>query len=287
MLKKPAPRRRRQKSNGGMTEPILREYSSPDDKASILHHHREWSESSSHNNVERLQRLEFEIPEVVATSTAIEAGDVLDNSCGATSRTAQSEQSKALNVALHACWKLCCTSMESTLENSIGFAEPRRQREQARRECWRFCQQLYGLRDSRDPYLLRPMIKQCRDFCQALLDTKPDNEGWPLRVSFELNNHLFETRISSPPEPFDERLLGSYTELCRRLMQPVSDSKADFDANLWNCWCLVEVLLNMRQSNILEGIPGASERSYGPIRSISLDFGPRICKFSSVPTIRE
>ena len=118
MLKKPAHQRRRQKSDGGMTEPILREYSSPDDKASMLQHHREWSESSSHTNVERLQRLECDDPEVVAASTAIEAGDGLDNSCGATSRTAQSEESKALNVVLDACWKLCCTSMELTLENS-------------------------------------------------------------------------------------------------------------------------------------------------------------------------
>lgn len=73
-----------------------------------------------------------------------------------------------------------------------------------------------------------------------------------LRVSFELNNHLFNTHDRNLPEAFRERTLDFYITLCHRLMKQRSDQTAETDSLLRACWSLAEMLFSLRQ-NRLEG----------------------------------
>lgn len=73
-----------------------------------------------------------------------------------------------------------------------------------------------------------------------------------LRVSFELNNHLFNTHDRNLPEAFRERTLDFYITLCHRLMKQRSDLAEETDKLLRACWSLAEMLFSLRQ-NRLEG----------------------------------
>jgi hypothetical protein len=92
----------------------------------------------------------------------------------------------------------------------------------------------------------------CRDFCQALFDIrqrKDETADSVLRVSFELNNHLYSAQDSrNLPEAFRERTLDFYITLCHRLMKQRGDQAEETDQLLRACWSLAEMLLSLRQN---------------------------------------
>lgn len=128
--------------------------------------------------------------------------------------------------------------------------------EQAWKACWKLCQNLYNTRQDVGPNAFshnssRPTLDLCRDFCQALFEVRVrDNETADsvLRVSFELNNHLFNTHDRSLPEAFRERTLDFYITLCHRLMKQKSRMAEETDSLLRACWSLAEMLFSLRQN---------------------------------------
>lgn len=79
-----------------------------------------------------------------------------------------------------------------------------------------------------------------------------------LRVSFELNNHLYNTHDRSLPEPYSERTLDFYITLCHRLMKQRNRMAEETDDLLRACWSLAEMLFSLRQ-NKREGKPPNEE----------------------------
>ena len=79
-----------------------------------------------------------------------------------------------------------------------------------------------------------------------------------LRVSFELNNHLFNTHDRTLPEAFRERTLDFYITLCHRLMKQRTRLGEETDALLRACWGLAEMLFSLRQ-NKRDGKPADEE----------------------------
>ena len=123
--------------------------------------------------------------------------------------------------------------------------------EQAWKTCWKLCQNLYDNREDATPGHIRPTLDLCRDFCQALFEVRVrDNEAADsvLRVSFELNNHLYNTHDRSLPEAFRERTLDFYITLCHRLMKQNSRLAEETDSLLRACWSLAEMLFSLRQN---------------------------------------
>ncbi|KFX89879.1 hypothetical protein V490_06772 [Pseudogymnoascus sp. VKM F-3557] len=164
----------------------------------------------------------------------------------------------ALKTALHECWTLCNTlaSLSSIhRERIFSFSGTGDTHEKAWKCCWRLCQKLYDNRDDHHDFQCRPTLDLCREFCQALFDVRERNNDIAdsvLRVSFELNNHLFNTHDRNLPEAFRERTLDFYITLCHRLMKQRSDNTAETDSLLRACWSLAEMLFSLRQ-NRLEG----------------------------------
>ena len=123
--------------------------------------------------------------------------------------------------------------------------------EQAWKTCWKLCQNLYDSREDPTSSHVRPTLDLCRDFCQALFEVRVrENEAADsvLRVSFELNNHLFNTHDRSLPEAFRERTLDFYITLCHRLMKQNSRLAEETDSLLRACWSLAEMLFSLRQN---------------------------------------
>lgn len=163
---------------------------------------------------------------------------------------------RQLKAALSECWTLCNTLANLSLLhrerlfNFGGHGGPPNQ-EQAWKACWKLCQNLYETRDDNFISYVRPTLDLCRDFCQALFEVRVrDNETADsvLRVSFELNNHLFNTHDRSLPEAFRERTLDFYITLCHRLMKQKSRLAEETDSLLRACWSLAEMLFSLRQS---------------------------------------
>ncbi len=123
--------------------------------------------------------------------------------------------------------------------------------EQAWKTCWKLCQNLYDSRDDTTSTHVRPTLDLCREFCQALFEARVrDNEAADsvLRVSFELNNHLYNTHDRNLPEAFRERTLDFYITLCHRLMKQNSRLAEETDSLLRACWSLAEMLFTLRQN---------------------------------------
>ena len=113
------------------------------------------------------------------------------------------------------------------------------------------CQKLYDSRDEDHETHVRPTLDLCRDFCQALFDVrqrKDEVADSVLRVSFELNNHLYNTHDRNLPEAFRERTLDFYITLCHRLMKQRNELAEETDALLRACWGLAEMLFSLRQN---------------------------------------
>lgn len=122
--------------------------------------------------------------------------------------------------------------------------------EDAWRSCWRLCQKLYDTRDDDFALQVNPTLDLCRDFCQALFEVRvcdSDLTDSVLRVSFELNNHLYNTHDRNLPDAFRERTLDFYITLCHRLMKQRTRLTAT-DSLLSACWTLAEMLFSIRQS---------------------------------------
>lgn len=170
----------------------------------------------------------------------------------------------ALKTALNECWTLCNTlaSLSSIhRERIFSYSGTGDAHEKAWKCCWKLCQKLYESRDDNHEFHVRPTLDLCRDFCQALFDIrqrKEDVDDSVLRVSFELNNHLYNTHDRTLPEAFRERTLDFYITLCHRLMKQRNELAEETDALLRACWSLAEMLFSLRQSRS-EGKPADEE----------------------------
>jgi len=169
----------------------------------------------------------------------------------------------ALKIALGECWTLCNTLAGlSSLHRRRTFRSAKSPDgcERAWKSCWQLCQKLYDERDG-DVHEVSPILNLCRDFCQSLFEVRQkDSEigDSVLRVSFELNNHLFNTQDRSLPEAFPERTLDFYITLCHRLMKQRNAMVEETDSLLRCCWSLAEMLFSLRQ-NRREGKPPSEE----------------------------
>jgi hypothetical protein len=172
-----------------------------------------------------------------------------DFAAGLTSKEAEIN---ALRDALAECWTLC-----NTLAN-LSYIHRERllksysddMQEDAWRSCWRLCQKLYDTRDDDYASQIHPTLDLCRDFCQALFEARTrdaDVSDSVLRVSFELNNHLYNTHDRNLPDAFRERTLDFYITLCHRLMKQRT-RMTETDSLLSACWTLAEMLFSIRQS---------------------------------------
>ena len=170
----------------------------------------------------------------------------------------------ALKLALSECWTLCNTLAGlSYIHRDRAFKSARKNdgRELAWKSCWKLCQQLYETREEDFATQVRPTLDLCREFCQSLFEVRQrenDVADSVLRVSFELNNHLFNTHDRTLPEAFRERTLDFYITLCHRLMKQRTRLGEDTDALLRACWSLAEMLFSLRQ-NKREGKPADEE----------------------------
>ncbi|KAH8813323.1 hypothetical protein F5884DRAFT_333331 [Xylogone sp. PMI_703] len=164
------------------------------------------------------------------------------------------EEVKALLTALNECWTLCNTlaSLSSIhRERIFSYSGTGDAHEKAWKCCWRLCQKLYDSKDEDQDFQVGPTLDLCREFCQALFDVRQRMDEVTdsvLRVSFELNNHLFNTHDRTLPEAFRERTLDFYITLCHRLMKQRSELAEETDSLLRACWGLAEMLFSLRQN---------------------------------------
>lgn len=164
------------------------------------------------------------------------------------------EEINALKAALHECWTLCNTlaSLSSIhRERIFSHSGTGDAHEKAWKCCWMLCQKLYDSRDDEHDLHVTSTLDLCREFCQALFDVRQRNDEIAdgiLRVSFELNNHLFNTHDRNLPEAFRERTLDFYITLCHRLMKQRSELAEETDSLLRACWSLAEMLFSLRQN---------------------------------------
>jgi hypothetical protein len=161
----------------------------------------------------------------------------------------------SLKAALSECWTLCNTlaNLSSThRERIFSFSGSGDVQEQAWKSCWRLCQNLYESRDEDHSSQVRPTLELCREFCQALFEARQRGDEITdsiLRVSFELNNHLYNTHDRNLPDAFRERTLDFYLTMCHRLMKQRTSLPEETDALLRACWSLAELLFSLRQNN--------------------------------------
>ncbi|KAI9785920.1 MAG: hypothetical protein M1839_008186 [Geoglossum umbratile] len=159
-----------------------------------------------------------------------------------------------LNTALGECWTLCNTLAGLSSihrERIFNYPGTRSVQEQAFKCCWKLCVKLYENREEDLDIMVRPTLDLCRDFCQSLFEIRQRDDEVAdsvLRVSFELNNHLYNTHDRNLPEAFRERTLDFYITLCHRLMKQRGKLVAETDTLLQACWSLAEMLFSLRQN---------------------------------------
>jgi hypothetical protein len=174
---------------------------------------------------------------------------------GQDASTSREQEVAALRTALSECWTLCNTLANlssSHRKRTFQVAGRQEQQESAWLSCWRLCQQLYYARDEEHNSQTTPTLELCRDFCQSLFDAREKSDEASdsvLRVSFELNNHLYNTHDRSLPDAFNERTLDFYITLCHRLVKLPTSLPQETDALLRACWSLAEMLFSLRQSS--------------------------------------
>ncbi|KAI6986523.1 hypothetical protein KC360_g8486 [Hortaea werneckii] len=215
----------------------------------------EWRQKRRTSSLEDVpEELDRDGDEAEDPDTAGLIGDGAMNNVMQQSLDNAEEEVTALRTALSECWTLCNTlaTLSSThRQRTFKFAGKQGMQEQAWRSCWRLCQQLYDYRDADHASQVIPTLELCRDFCQSLFDARQRGDEASdsvLRVSFELNNHLYNTHPSSLPEAFNERTLDFYITMCHRLMKQRTSLPQETDALLRACWSLAEMLFNLRQS---------------------------------------
>jgi len=166
--------------------------------------------------------------------------------------TSKEAEINALRDALDECWTLCNTlaNLSYIHRERLHKSHSDDMQEDAWRSCWRLCQKLYDTRDDDYATQVHPTLDLCRDFCQALFEARirdTDVSDSVLRVSFELNNHLYNTHDRNLPDAFRERTLDFYITLCHRLMKQRARI-TETDSLLSACWTLAEMLFSIRQS---------------------------------------
>ncbi|KAI5917859.1 hypothetical protein F4810DRAFT_704586 [Camillea tinctor] len=163
---------------------------------------------------------------------------------------------KSLKAALQECWTLCNTLANLSThhrERVFSTSGTPDGHERAWKCCWKLCQRLYQSRDEANgSFNVRVNLELCRDFCQALFDIrsrKDEIADSVLRVSFELNNHLYSAQDNrNLPEEFRERTLDFYITLCHRLMKQRSELAEETNSLLRACWSLAEMLFSLGQN---------------------------------------
>lgn len=160
-----------------------------------------------------------------------------------------------LRSALSECWTLCNTleSLSSTSRHRI-FSQTARGtlQELAWNNCWKLCKDLYEYRD--EPLLnMHQTIELCRDFARARFDARSRAHGAEdamLRVSFEMNSHLYNIRDTTLPPTFTKRTMDFYVAFCHRMMKQRTVFPQETDALLRAGWWLAEALYMLQQSSI-------------------------------------
>ncbi|KFG77969.1 hypothetical protein MANI_004567 [Metarhizium anisopliae] len=204
----------------------------------------------------RAQDLQDILVEIDEQTEAEEDDDGNDDYSATPFLRPADDEITALRAALKECWTLCNTlaSLSAIHRARVFYSSGTPDaHEKAWKTCWKLCQRLY---DNQDEDLashnVRMNLELCRDFCQALFDVrqkKDETSDSVLRVSFELNNHLYSAQDSRKlPEPFRERTLDFYITLCHRLMKQRSESAEETDHLLSACWTLAEMLFSLRQN---------------------------------------
>lgn len=163
---------------------------------------------------------------------------------------ADGNQIGTLKSALAECWSLCNTLASLSYIHQERLNRRGDVHEEAWKSCWRLCQELYHSEGVVCGSQVNSTLDICRSFCQTLFDARDcDNElaDSVLRVSFELNNHLYNTHDRNLPDAFRERTLEFYITLCHRLMKQKTGKK-DPESLLSACWALAEMLFSIRQS---------------------------------------
>lgn len=184
--------------------------------------------------------------------TASTAGDTMTQAEQAPDEV--EDEVAALRTALSECWTLCNTLAglsSSHRQRTFKFSGRKDVQEHAWQSCWRLCQQLYENKDEDHLSQVMPTLELCRDFCQSLFDARQkldEASDSVLRVSFELNNHLYNTHDRALPDAFNQRTLDFYITLCHRLMKLPTSLLQETDSLLRACWSLAEQLFNLRQS---------------------------------------
>jgi hypothetical protein len=193
----------------------------------------------------------------------VEGDDIQDYSAEETGEESDSyrhyfrsdeDEITALKNALSECWTLCNTLANLSYihrQKMFNLSGAGDMQQTAWKSCWKLCQNLYETQEGIIGTSARPTLDLCREFCAALFDVRVrDNETADsvLRVSFELNNHLFNTHDRSLPEAFRERTLDFYITLCHRLMKQKAKMAEETDSLLRACWSLAEMLFSLRQN---------------------------------------
>ncbi|KAI1821276.1 hypothetical protein F4861DRAFT_477680 [Xylaria intraflava] len=163
---------------------------------------------------------------------------------------------RPLQAALQECWTLCNTLASLSThhrERVFSTSGTSDGREKAWKCCWKLCQRLYDSRNEADEsFNVRVNLDLCRDFCQALFDVRTrqdESSDSVLRVSFELNNHLYSAQDNrNLPDAFRERTLDFYITLCHRLMKQRGQLTEETNSLLRACWSLAEMLFSLRQN---------------------------------------
>jgi hypothetical protein len=144
------------------------------------------------------------------------------------------------------------TLSASHRERVFTFTGSGDMQEQAWKSCWRLCQKLYETRDEDHASQAKATLELCRDFCQALFEARERGDEIKdsvLRVSFELNNHLYNTQNPNSSPAVTERTLDFYLTICHRLMKDSTALPEETDHLVRSCWGLAECLFGLRQSN--------------------------------------
>ncbi|KAI3322717.1 hypothetical protein HD806DRAFT_535899 [Xylariaceae sp. AK1471] len=163
---------------------------------------------------------------------------------------------RSLQTALQECWTLCNTLASLSThhrERVFSTSGTPDGHEKAWKCCWKLCQRLYDNRDETDEsFNVKVNLDLCRDFCQSLFDVRTRQDEIAdsvLRVSFELNNHLYSAQDNrNLPEAFRERTLDFYITLCHRLMKQRGELAEETNSLLRACWSLAEMLFSLRQN---------------------------------------
>ncbi|XP_044719991.1 uncharacterized protein HRG_06580 [Hirsutella rhossiliensis] len=218
------------------------------------------------NDSNRLRSSSTSSLEKIDEQTEAEGDDDDDEYSEVPPGRTENDEMTGLRTALQECWTLCNTLANlSSIHRARIFSNSGTPdaHEKAWKTCWKLCQRLYEHQDDDTGSLnVRTNLDLCRDFCQALFDVRQRRDGAAdsvLRVSFELNNHLYSAQDSRGlPEPFRERTLDFYITLCHRLMKQRSELAEETDQLLRACWGLAEMLFSLRQ-NRRDGKPPDEE----------------------------